>query len=260
MNKNSYEISISDLMDIILKRWWIIAIITLVCLVLTFGYTYFLVDPTYEASVTLLIDGGTSITTTYQDILAGQYQSKDYPYILNANLTLEEMAEKLNAYDFSENGGVPYRKYTAGTLAGMITNESISESRIFIVKVKSTDPNEARIIANMVVEVLPERIETLIRGGSVSIVDLARTPSSPASPNYVVNLAVGVIVGLVLGMAVAIILGFTNDVIESEEWIIQTFGEDIPLLSVIPDSNMRSEKYKYRYSRYGYYETREKGK
>lgn len=252
-NKNNYDISLIDIVGMLIKRWWLIALIAIVCLTLVLAYTVFFVDPLYQASVTLLIDGGSSITTTYQDILAGQYQSKDYPYILNANLTLELLAEKLNNYSFPENDGVPYREYTSDVLASMITNESVSESRIFIVTVTSTDPNEARIIANTIVEVFPEKIETLIRGGSVGVVDLARTPSSPASPSYGKNMVFGLLAGIIIGVAIAIALGLLRDILESETWLIQTFRDDIPLLSIIPDSNARSDKYKYKYS-YGRYE------
>lgn len=250
--KNNYEINISDIMEILIKRWWIIAIIAALCVGIVFCYTYFMVEPTYEASVTMLIDGGSSITTTYQDILAGQYQSKDYPYILNANLTLEELAKKLNENDFSQNNGVPYREYTADVLAGMISNESINESRIFIVTVKSTNPDEAALIANEIPEVFKNRIEKLIRGGSVGDVGTAVVPKSPSSPNYSTNMVLGLIVGLAVGVVVSLIFGLTNDVIESEDWLVQSFHDDIPVLSVIPDSSVRPGRQKYYYGKYEY--------
>jgi len=258
-NKTNYEIDALQIISMLLKRWWAVVLAALLCAGIAFGYTKLYTTPTYEASAVLLINGGNSITTTYQEIMAGKQQSKDYPYILEAALTLDEAAEKLNSYDFSENNGVPYRTYDANVLNSMISSEAVEDSRIFIVKVTSTDPNEARIVANTIVEVFPEKVESLIRGGSVGVVDLARTPTAATSAGYSRNVVLGFCVGLILGVAYAIIMGLTSDVIESEDWLISRFKDDIPLLATIPDSNSKSGKayYKNDYRKYGYYTHRE---
>ena len=252
-NKNNYEIDALQIISMLLKRWWAIALAALVCAGLAFGYTKLYTKPMYKANAVLIINGGNSITTTYQEIMAGKHQSTDYPYILNAALTLDEAAEKLNAYDFHENGGVPYRKYDANVLKGMISSEAIEDSRIFIITVTSAYPEETRIVANALVEVFPEKIESLIRGGSVGIVDLARTPTTSSSPGYSRNVVLGFAIGLILGAAYAIIMGLSGDVVESEDWLISRFKDDIPLLATIPNANSKGGK-----SYYGYYKHREK--
>lgn len=256
-NKGTYEIDAMQIIGMLLKRWWVIVLAAVLCAGLAFGYTEFFVTPTYQADATLIINGGSSLTTTYQEILAGQYQSKDYPYILNANLTLEEIASRLNEYDFAENGGEPYRHYTASVLSGMISTEAIEDSRIFRVIVTSQYPEETRIIANTVVEVFPARVESLIRGGSVGIVDLAITPTSPSSPSYSRNLVLGFAIGFVFGVIGAIVVGFANDTLDSDNWLLQRYRDEIPLLATIPDANSKNDgmyyRYKYKYSRsYGY--------
>jgi capsular polysaccharide biosynthesis protein len=253
--KDVYELDALQIVEMLLKRWWIIALAAILCAVLAFGYTSFFVSPTYRADATLLINSGSSLTTTYQEILAGQYQSKDYPYILKAKLTLEEVAAKLNAREYPENGGEPYRVYNAENLSAMISTEAVDESRIFKVIVTSTNPDEARIVANTIVEVFPARVESLIRGGTVGIVDLATTPKHPSSPGYSRNVILGFAIGLILGMAYAIVMGLVNDTIQSEDWLLYSFKEEIPLLSTIPDANAKGTRGYYKYkSRYGYYE------
>lgn len=257
-NKGNYEIDAMRVISLLLKRWWVILLFVLVFAMAAFGYTRFFVTPTYESSATLLINGdGGSISSAYQQILAGQYQSKDYPYILGSNDTLCEVAERLNKYDFPANGGKAYRNYTSGVLKGMISSEAVDDSRIFRIKVSSPDPEEARIVADMVAKVFIERAEVLT-SSDIGVVDNPIVPANAASRGYGRNLLIGFAVGLVCGFAYAIIVGVTNDNIESEKWLLQEFHNDIPLLAIIPDSNSDHKSYyyyKYKYSRnYGYSE------
>lgn len=255
-NKNNYQIDAVQILSMLLKRWWLIVVAAVVCAAGAFGYTKLLVTPTYSASATLIIDGGAAFN--YTQILAGQYQSADYPYILSANVTLERVADKLNDSSFEKNGGKPYREYTSGNLSPMISGEAVEGSRIFVIKVKSENPDEAALIANTIVDVFPERVEEIIKGEDlVNVVDYATTPSRPSSPNLIVNLIVGFAIGAVAGIVAAVIMGYSNDTIGGESWLIQTFKDDIPLLTVVPDTGSkggyRRDRYgRYRYGRYKY--------
>lgn len=254
-NKGNYEIDAMHIIGLLLKRWWVILLFVLVFSVAAFGYTSLFVTPTYRSSATLLINGdGSSISSAYQQILAGQYQSKDYPHILKANDTLTESAKRLNEYDFPTNGGKPYRTYTASVLKGMITSEAVEESRIFCINVVSTDPEEARIVADMVAKVFIERAEVLT-SSDIGVVDNPVASASAISRGYGRNVLIGFAIGLILGFAYAIIVGMTSDSIESEEWLLQSFKDDIPLLSTVPDANSDNKgyyRYKYGSGKYGY--------
>ena len=260
-NKGNHEIDAMHIISLLLKRWWAIALFVLVFALAAFGYTKLFVEPMYKSSATLLINGdGGSISSAYQQILAGQYQSKDYPHILESNDTLTEVAERLNKYDFPANGGKPYRKYTPGGLKGMIASEAVDESRIFRISVVSSDPEEARIVADMVAKVFIERAEVLT-SSDIGVVDNPVTSSSAVSRGYGKNILLGFAIGLMCGFAYAIIAGVTNDSIESEDWLLQSFCDDIPLLAIIPDANSEQKgyyRYKHTHSKnYGYLEYRQ---
>lgn len=252
-NKNNYQIDAVQILSMLLKRWWLIVVAAVVCAAGAFGYTKLFVTPTYSANATLIIDGGAAFN--YTQILAGQYQSADYPYILSANVTLERVADKLNDSSFEENGGKPYRTYTAANLSSMISGEAVEGSRIFVIKVKSENPDEAALIANTVVDVFPERVEEIIKGEDlVNVVDYATTPSRPSSPNLGVNLVVGFALGAIAGIIAAVVIGYSSDTLDGESWLIQTFKDDIPLLTVVPDSSSKSanRRDRYKYGRYRY--------
>jgi capsular polysaccharide biosynthesis protein len=254
-NKANYEFDVMQIIGMLLKKWWVIALAAILCAWLAFGYTEFFVTPTYQSSATLLINGDGSISSAYQQILAGQYQSKDYPYILKANDTLSEVAKELNTPD--EEGETVSRVYTAGAISAMISSDSVEDSRIFRIIVKSTSPEEAKRVAAAVTKVFVLRAED-ITDAEISVVDNPVMPRSPSSAGRGRNVLVGFLVGVVLGAAYAIVVGIINDTLDSEEWLLDKYKDRIALLAVVPDANADYKgKYysrdKYKYSRtYGY--------
>ncbi len=242
--KDLYEIDALQIVKMLLKRWWVIAISALLCAVAIFGYTKATTVDTYRSTATLLINGDSSISSAYQQILAGQYQSKDYPYILKANDTLKDAAAVLDGYDFADNGGEPYRKYTAGVLAGMVSYEVIEESRIFRITVTSVNPEEARIVAEAVSRVFIERAE-YITSADVAIVDSPIVPGAAVSAGYGRKTVFGFLIGLVLGAAAVVVVGLSNDTLESDEWLRVQFKDEVPVLATVPDAYSEHKSYGY---------------
>ena len=220
--------------------------------VAAFGYTYFTVTPTYTSSATMLINGGSGMTS-YQQILAGQYQLKDYPYILKSHDTLGAAAERLNAE------GVSYREsYSSSTLSQMVSYQSEDDSRIFRIAVTSVNPEEAQVVAKVVAEVFAERTE-MITKAEVQTVETPRMPGSASSTGMKRNILLGAAVGAVLGAVIAVVLGIGSDVLDSEEWLLKNFKNEAPLLATIPDAAIAGGKgyYKYKYRRYHKYSSKD---
>lgn len=252
-NKSKYEFDVKQIIDMLLKRWWIIVIAVVLFVGLAFGYTKLMVTPTYTSYATLLINGGSGMTS-YQQILAGQYQSKDYPYILKSHDTLGAVAERLNAE--SETSG---REYKAADLSGMISYSAEEDCRIFRISVTSADPKEAREIAEVVAEVFSERTEKLTKA-EVQTVDSPRLATSASSSGMKKNVLLGAAIGLILGAAIAIFMGLGSDVLDSEEWLLKNFKDEVPLLATIPDSSASGGRnyYRYKYKRYYGYSSNNK--
>ena len=144
----------------------------------------------------------------------------------------------------------------------MISYSAVNDTEIFRVKVTCSNPSDACTIANTVAQVLPDKISSVVDGSSVRVVDYAVVART--SPSYSKNMLIGFAVGVVIAVAVLVVLYLLNDTITSEEWILTTFKDDIPLLATIPDANQYGSrstrygskygyKYGYKYSkRYGY--------
>ncbi|MCI5961676.1 MAG: hypothetical protein MRZ26_07855, partial [Ruminococcus sp.] len=124
---------------------------------------------------------------------------------------------------------------------------------IFSVTVTSSDPQEACDIANTIASVLPQKVADVMEGAKVKVVDYAVVPQTKSSPSTSKNTVLGMLIGFVLSAGVIILLEMFNDTINSEEWLVTTYGDEIPLLSVVPDVNAKSDRRYYKYC--GYYGT-----
>ncbi len=258
-SRENRELDAMQIIGMILKSWWIIVLAIVLCVGVAIGYTELCTTQTYQSTSTLLLNGGgeaNSVSSMAQQILAGQYQSKDYPYILNARDTMNEVAERLNEIKGE-------KIYSAGSVSAMVKSESVTDSRIFRIAVTTTDPEEARLVAEQVTIVFMERVESLTKV-EVSVVDNP-AKGSAGSNGWTRNTLLGLAIGLVLGVVAAIIIGLANDTLENESWLIEKYQDKIPLLSSIPDANSGKHgayyKSKYKYRRgYGYYRVDGRGK
>ncbi len=249
-NKETLDISLSQLVRMLVKRWWIMAIATVLGVLIAFGYTMFFVTPTYSASAKLIMNVETKDENpSYQDVLMGQYQVANCLDILQSKTTLSVVADMLNSGELNENGEKPSRTYTADGISGMLTTSNTVDSRVFSFTITCESADEAKIIADALIQAFKQRLDggELIKGGAIGIVEYPDVPGAPSSPNYRSNVLLGALVGIVAACAYLIISGIVNNILDSEDWLIRSFEEDIPLLAVIPDADSVNDRYGYVY-------------
>ena len=254
--EETVEVDILKLARALLKNIWAVILAAVIGGGAAFGYTYFMVEPTYEASALMYVNnnnisvGGASVSISSSSIVAAQELVNTYIVILEARTTLNEVIE------YAEVD----RSYSQ--VKSMLKAVPVNETEIFEVVVTSTDPDEAEKIANAVTKVLPERIADIVDGSNVRIVDYAVRPSARSGPSYSRNTMLGLIAGIAVS-ALAIIIQEMYDVfIREEEYLTETY--DIPVLAAIPNSDdggSGSYKYsKYSYKSQYYYSSEENGK
>ena len=243
MNENteSREIDLLQMASALVKKWWVIAVATVLAGVIAFGYTRLGITPKYEASVMFYVNNSSiSGKLSLADLNAAEKSVKSYCTILESRLSLEEVIREGNF------------NYTYEQLNKMIDSQAVNGTEIFSVTVTSPDPQEACDIANTIASVLPQKVADVMEGAKVKVVDYAVVPQTKSSPSTPKNTVLGMLVGFVLSAGVIILLEMFNDTINSEEWLVTTYGDEIPLLSVVPDVNAKSDR-RYKYG--GYYGT-----
>lgn len=238
--KDVIEIDLLELAQVLFRRIGIIILCTILVAAMAFGYTYFFIEPLYTASAMMYVNnssfsiGSTSVSISALELSAAQSLVDTYTVILMSRMTLEEVIE------------ADELEYTYDELYDMIDVEAVNSTEIFQINVTSTSAAEARSIANTIVEVLPDKIASIVDGSDVRIVDYAVTPSVRTSPSYTRNTALGGLVGLFLAAAVIIIRYLFDEEIHAEDYLTKTYS-DIPLLAVIPDMSSPTKNNKYYY-------------
>lgn len=239
MEKNEkMEIDIQRMVAAVWRRAWIVVLVSVLCAVISFLGTFYLVTPLYKSSAMFYVNNssGSSISEiiTSTNLTAARNLVDSYIVILKTRTSLNDII------DYS---GVD-RSY--GELRGMISAESVNSTEIFEVVVTSPDPVEAEKIANAVAYILPKRISSIIEGTSAKVVDDAIVASSPSSPNYTKNTLIGFLLGLVLTVGIIVLMEIFDITIRTEEDIEQVCKH--PILAAVPDMSAPSKGgYYYAY-------------
>lgn len=206
----------------VLKHWWFILLITIVGIGFTIYFVTQFIEPAYKASTTLFIgkEDATGTGISFNDMQVGYQLIMDYQQLIQTDLVAEEVIKdlKLNMTpeDFRKNLSV----------------ETIDDSRFMHVSYMWSDSALTGQIANKLSEVLMQRAEEIVGVQNIQIVDYAKTPKAPISPNVPLDAAIGGLVGFILSIfIIALQLMLVNTVQEAEE-IEKVFG--LPVLGVIP--------------------------
>lgn len=218
------EIDFKEIVGILKKKVWLIAICAVLVGALVFMYTACFVTPKYTAQISVYVNNRTGNSNNSGiasgDLAVAIQLVNTYIQILRDDAVLEEVIEKANL------------TYSAEELRSMITAEVVEDTEVFRVEVVSTDPAESARIANTIAEIAPTAISDIIEGSNAKVFSPAKVPTKASSPNYGTNTALGVIIGAVLAM-IAVILSNLLDVRVKGESDLQKICP-IPVLGMIP--------------------------
>ncbi len=251
-NSKFYEIDILQILTAIWHRAWIVVLAAIIGAGAGFSIAEFMITPKYTAQTLLYVNntsisvGGTSFSISSGELTAAQKLVDTYIVILKSRAVLNEVIKKSSV------------DYTYQEMRDMISAADVDNTEIFRISVTSTNPEEAQHIANVIAELLPDKIAEIVDGSSVRIVDYAIVPPSKSSPSTLRFTAIGLLLGVFAVCAVIVVRELTDTQIRSEDYLIQTYN--LPVLAVIPDLfNTKKTGYYSKYSAYGDTDKSKKG-
>jgi capsular polysaccharide biosynthesis protein len=249
MNQEEYaEIDLLKLFKALWSKALVIILVAVLFAAGVFAYTLFFISPAYDATASIYVNnssftfGSTSFSISSSELSASNSLVNTYIYILKSRTTLEDVIAKADLpYSYEE-------------LSKMITTRTVTGTAAFDVTVRSSSPIEAEHIANVIAEVLPDRIAEIVDGSSVRIVDYAIVPAHRAAPSYTKNTIIGFLIGAVLAAAVVIVrflIDEQNDVVIHSADELRQLYPNIKVLAMIPDMRLTDKKGYYYSSYYG---------
>lgn len=218
------ELDLKQLFRACVKKAWLIALSAVVVGALVYICTVFFVTPKYVASASFYVNnsrasGSEKITSS--DLATSQQLVMTYVNIIKSNTVLEKVIEE-GQLDMTPDG-----------IRGMMAAESVDETELFKVLITHPDPYLAAHVANTIAEVAPAEISNIMVGSTTKVLDWAKIPTKPSSPNTTTNAIIGVLAGAVLAVAFVVVQTLLDVRVKSEEDLAAI--SEIPVLGVIPD-------------------------
>ena len=219
------EVDLEKLLRACLKKLWLILLCAAVGGVVTYVYTLFFVTPRYITGTTFYVNNtqqsGESQKISSSDLATSQRLVLTYVNIIKSDTVLEKVIAEADL------------KMTPGQIRGMMTATSIDETEMFKVQISHTDPYMATKVANAIAAVAPSEIANILSGSTTKVVDRAKVPTSPYTPNRSRNAMLGATVGAVAAVFYIVVITMMDVRIKSEEDL--TAITSLPILGVIPE-------------------------
>ncbi|MCL1801152.1 MAG: polysaccharide biosynthesis tyrosine autokinase [Promicromonosporaceae bacterium] len=160
---------------------------------------------TAQAQVFVSVSGAATMGEMVQGATFTVRAVRTYTQLVSSPLVLEPVINELGL------------TATASQLATQVSASSPLDTQLINVSANDPSPATAAAIANATAESLAiavAQLETPVNGGpspvQISTVRAAQVPSSPSSPNTMLNVALGLLIGLAAGIGLAILREVLN--------------------------------------------------
>ena len=222
--QEKFEIDVFQLVKVLWKRKFLIALVALVAGVTAFAYSSFVIKPQYASTTRIYVVNRNQADKpglTNQDLQAGSYLVKDYREIILSQDVLEKVVADQNL------------TIDAKTLGKKVSVTVPADTRIVSISVRDGKPEEASRIANALREVAAQKIISVTRVSDVTTLEEARPATSPSSPNIRRNTMMATIAGVGIVIVVVLLVELLDDRVKRPEDIEEVMH--ISLLGVIPN-------------------------
>lgn len=226
------QIDLLDIFGVIMHNMLLILLVAIMCALIGFGLSKFVITPTYESTTKIyILNKQDSNNVTYSDVQMGTQLTKDYAELINSRYVLEEVIQNLNL-------DIEYKDFT-----GKVKVSTPTDTRIVAITVSDTDPVMALNEANAIREVASSHIQNVMDIDAVNVVESANMPTEKAYPSVRNWTIIGLILGALLIIVIKIIAYLMDDTIKTSEDVERYLGlSTLALIPIENDSNGNKKK------------------
>lgn len=201
------NMTFKEYIEILKRRKALFVSILAVSVIATFVATFFIVDPVYESSTTLMIGKARSAEESYIDYQSYEISQKlvnTYAQVAKSDTVIAATIKNLGL------------KTTPSELAESISVAQLEETEILKITVSSTNPKIPALVANELAKVFRLEIVRLLNDSNIHVVDVAKEPSVAAKPNRTINMAAGLFFGIMGGLFLVYMREYMDNKINSQ--------------------------------------------
>lgn len=178
------EINLYDLMRFYARKWLTIATVVMIGAILGVIYTFFVQQPQYKSTATLLLVG-TGRTSNQESV------------VLNNYVQLFESRRILEPVIAEQKYDATYDKLTANTTA-----ENVKNTDIINVSISTSSPKTSKALLEAAIEKFRNEAKTLYGDGAIKInvVDAADAPIAPTNVKPIQQIGLATVAAFALAI------------------------------------------------------------
>lgn len=211
------EINLKELFQVIKRRFWIIAVVTILASLIGVYVSNIKTIPLYQSSSRIIIG-------------ADEESRKTLQVIIKDSIILDKVIKELALNKSPE------------ALASQISVASVDLSQVVSISVVDTDPILAAKLANTTAHVFRDEVPNIIGKDYIRLLSEAKVSTSPINQSNNNKLFIAVLGGLIIGIGLAFLLESLDDRIRSVREIELLLG--LPVLGRVSKVSKRSVKKK----------------
>ncbi len=222
------EIDLLEILKLLKRYWYLLFISAVVCAVIGYFGTKFLMVPQYEASVNMIVNTRTDNTTTVSNdnINSAKSLVDTYAIIVKGNTVLNDVIDNLGLTVDGER-----MKYK--DLYDKVTVSAIDSTQVMKITVTDPDPLIAVRIVKEISTVSPNEIVEAVEAGSCKVISQVEATEEPVSPSKAKNTAIAAMIGLIVAVAIIVIRDLVSNYVVDDDDIAKYLG--ISVIGVIPE-------------------------
>lgn len=212
-------IDLREYFQIIKKKAWIIALITIIAMLVSGIISFFVLSPVYEAKTTLLVDTDApkDQSMTSDQMRVSEQLALTYGEIIKSRTVIKKVEEKLKTEIDKDD----------------INIGTVQETGILSITVQGTNAKKVADIANTLPKVFEKEVKRITQANDVQIIDKAVIPENPVKPNKIMNIAIAAVLGIMVSLFVIFLIEYLDNKIKTPQDIEQHLG--LPIIGVVPD-------------------------
>ena len=216
-------IDLRDCITILKKKWWVIGIITIISVFISFVLSFYVMVPVYEAQTTLIVKTEKSDETkivSSDQVNVSEKLAVTYGEIIKSRVVLDQVIKNLSLKESYNN------------LLKKISISTVNDTQIIKIVVDDKDKVKAMSIANEIPKVFTKEVIRIADANGVEVIDKAKIPTNPIKPNKRANIIIAAILGIIISASIVLIREFFDNKIKTADDATKELV--LPVLGVVP--------------------------